>query len=79
MKITLEHLKIYKHYGGDGDALIRLGSEREKRIMTYEAWRCIEEMLQEISISSTNLNQKLSSKTETQEVIDKLKEIALND
>lgn len=79
MKITLEHIKIYKHYGGDGDALVRIGTNREKEIMTYEAWKCVEDLLQEIAISKANLNSKLSTNTESQKVIDELIKIASQD
>ncbi len=79
--ITLKHLEIYRHYGGDGDALIRLGSEQDKKEMPYEVWRTIDELIQDISLIKSGitsksfiaqLNLKLKSVCQNQDVIEQM-------
>jgi hypothetical protein len=79
--ITLKHLEIYRYYGGDGDALIRMGSEEDKKEMPYEVWKTIDELIQDISLIKsgitsksfiTQVNLKLKSVCQNQEVIEKM-------
>lgn len=56
--ITLRHIEIYLYYGGDGDALIRMGKPEDKEYMTYEIWRKIDELIQDISLIKTGITSK---------------------
>lgn len=44
--ITSKHLKIYANYEGDGDMLVRIGSNKDKKMMSYEVWSLIDDLLQ---------------------------------
>ena len=46
--ITLEHLRIYKKYHGDGDILIRCATLKEKELMDYESWSIIDDLVQDL-------------------------------
>ena len=61
--ITLEHLRIYKKYHGDGDILIRCATLKEK------------ELMDDSYIKSTN--DKLRECCDSENAIRKLKNIAL--
>ena len=65
MKITARHIEIYEHYGGNGDALVRLGTQEEQTIMTYETWRLIDSLIQDIELISNGLaSESFRRKTE---------------
>lgn len=55
MQITTEHIRIYSNYGGDGDALVRLGTKEEKKLLSYNLWRTLEELLQNIELIEKDL------------------------
>lgn len=48
--ITLEKLKIYSKYSGDGDAWIRLGKGGIDSVITSDDWRLIDDLLQDLTI-----------------------------
>jgi hypothetical protein len=56
--IKIAHLKIYNIFGGDGDALIRLGTDAEKKIMSYEIWKLIDNLIQDYHLVTKNLVSK---------------------
>ena len=79
--ITIDKLNIYKKYQGDGDAFNRVGTKKEKGIINYSDWKCIEDLLQDIcfvkkGFASKPLEEKLMEKLknscENQNVIDEL-------
>ena len=83
--ITLKHLDIYQTFKGDGDMLIRLGSEPEKQLLKYDIWKLIEGFIQDINLISDNLvsqdyrdtvNERLKMNCDNQETIDRLKTLA---
>lgn len=82
--ITNRHIEIYKKYGGDGDGLIRCATPEEKKIMDYNSWSLIENLLQDLflikkgisSLSFTeSINQKLIDNCDNKDTIQALKEI----
>jgi len=84
--ITLKHLKIYKKYGGDGDAFVRSCTKKEKYLMTFDDWKLIEEFIQGLiiirnnSASSTfsnNLYNKIEQNCDSQETINDLKDLLI--
>ena len=84
--ITLEHLRIYKKYHGDGDILIRCATLKEKELMDYESWSIIDDLVQDFiflekgSVSDSYIkstNDKLSECCDSENAIRKLKIIAL--
>ena len=48
--ITLEHIEIYKKYGGNGDGFIRCATLEEKSIMSYHDWSLIDDIVQDLII-----------------------------
>ncbi len=74
MQITKEHIEVFSHYEGDGDAFIRLGTKREKEIMNYDSWKCIENLIQDIMLLK---NGKVSSEY-SKGIKKKMKEICVN-
>lgn len=46
--MTLEHLRVYKKYHGDGDILIRCATLKEKELMDYESWSMIDDLVQDL-------------------------------
>lgn len=56
--IALVHLKIFKNYNGDGDMLVRQGSDTEKEILNYDNWRTIEGLLMDIRMVKRGLTSK---------------------
>jgi len=82
--ITVEKLKIFKKYQGDGDAFIRIGKKNEKRIMDYSDWRNIDELIQDIGLIKKKLasaeyeksvSNKLRNYCESQSVMEELWEM----
>ncbi len=71
MKITKEHVEIFNHYGGDGDAFIRIGTEREKEIMNYDLWKCIEDLVQNMTLLKNNSASNKYSEEIKKEIKDK--------
>jgi hypothetical protein len=45
--ITLELLKIYCAYEGNGDLFVIHGSEEEKEILDYDSWVLIDEIIRD--------------------------------
>lgn len=84
--ITLEHLKIFKKYHGDGDMLFRCGTSKEKEWMDYESWSMIDDLVQDLifvekgvaSDSYTRfVSKKLRELCDSEETIRELKDIVL--
>lgn len=83
--ITVEHLKIYFSYKGDGDGFVRLATSREKAIMNYKNWSLIDSFIQDILIVnrglaaksySKNLEERLKLNCDSGATIQELKNIA---
>ncbi len=73
--ITSQHLKIYESYEGDGDMLIRIGSDEEKKLIDYKTWALIDQLIQDLELIEKGLvSEKFKSQT-----IDKLKEACDNE
>ena len=84
--ITLEHLRIYKKYHGDGDMLFRCGTSKEKEWMDYESWSMIDDLVQDLifvekGVASDSYikftNDKLRECCDSEDTIRELKNIAL--
>lgn len=84
--ITLEHLKIFKKYHGDGDMLFRCGASKEKEWMDYESWSMIDDLVQDLifvekGVASDSYikftNDKLRECCDSEDTIRELKNIAL--
>lgn len=82
--ITLEHLKIYQHYGKDIDALARWGTDEEKKVLKDETWWLFEELLQGLTLikngyASTSyaeaVERKLNEHCDGIETITRLKKL----
>ncbi|KAB4461709.1 hypothetical protein GAN98_13275 [Bacteroides thetaiotaomicron] len=84
--ITLEHLRIYKKYHGDGDILIRCATLKEKELMDYESWSIIDDLVQDLifvekgSVSDSYIkstNDKLRECCDSENAIRKLKKYCI--
>ncbi len=53
--ITLEKLRIYQRYGGDIDGIARVGSAREKQIISDSDWRDIDMVLQDFAFKKKGI------------------------
>ena len=53
--ITAEKLKIYRRFGGDGDGWVRMGTRREKKIMTDQDWAEIDQLFQRLRIEKSGV------------------------
>jgi hypothetical protein len=83
--ITVEKLKVYEKYSGEGDALLRCGTSLEKALLTYKDLRLIDELLQSIRLIDKNVtsssfiegaNKKFQDVCESHEVILFLQQLA---
>ena len=82
--ITLEKLKIYRKYHGDGDMWNRLGTPQETSILKYTDWKLIDDLIQDIILIkntqvSDNYKTKILSELNgnyNQEIIEYIIEIA---
>jgi hypothetical protein len=84
--ITLEHLKIYFSYKGDGDGFVRHATPFEKKIMNYEDWIMIDSFIQDIVIINNGFAskyyikknyEKMLQNCDSEITINELKSIAL--
>ncbi len=73
--VTSKHLRIYENYGGDGDMLIRTGSNEEKELMNYETWTLIDELIQNLEL----VEKGLASDNFKSQTLSKLKEVCDNE
>ncbi len=82
--ITLEHLRIYKKYHGDGDILIRCATLKEKELMDYESWAMIDDLVQDLifvekGVASDSyirfVSKKIRECCDSEETIRELKDI----
>jgi len=76
--ITREKISIYKKYAGDPDAWARMSTSEEKKLMSDDDWFLIDSLIQDIIISQSNLNQKLRSKIDDEEVRNEIILLARN-
>jgi len=53
--ITIEKLKIYYKYHGDGDMWNRLETSEEAKIIQYSDWKLIEDIVQDIIFIENNV------------------------
>ena len=53
LKITHEHLAIYRRFRGDIDGFARGGTAHEKQIMSDPVWTCLSELLQRLAIEAS--------------------------
>lgn len=84
--ITLEHIMIYKKYGGSDDAWAYVVLESEKQIFKGGEWSLINSLIQDILLLKKNLlsqkyidelNLKLKENCDNEETIEALKQLAL--
>lgn len=82
--LSLEHLHIYRKYGADIDAWVRLGSAREHAVMTDQDWFLIDALRQKLALLAAGLGsaalaagveQELLQCTGDATVIDELKRL----
>jgi hypothetical protein len=85
--ITLEKLRIYSRYKGDGDLFSRAGSKRERESMHGADWELIDTLLQDATVLNRNLGseernnqalRRLRSGCENDEVVSKILSLAEN-
>lgn len=53
--ITLNKLKLFKQYKGDGDVFVRIATKKEKDIIDYSDWEMIDELLQDVGLINKGL------------------------
>jgi hypothetical protein len=84
--LTIKHIELYKSYNGDGDGFVRCASDEEKAYMTYKDWSLIDDFIQDIYLVkkglaskyfSDNLCEKMQKKCDSQETINKLKQLVV--
>ena len=47
--ITLDKLKIFYKYHGDGGMWVRLATPKEKNMVTYEDWKLIDSLIEDLT------------------------------
>lgn len=81
--ITLDKLKIYKHYRGDGDAWVRMN--RNSEAIAGKDWQLIDSLIQDLFIVQNglaskkfteNLNTRLLENSDNESTIVYLKSLA---
>jgi hypothetical protein len=82
--LTSKHIEIYKLYEGNGDGFVRCSSDEERKYMTYEHWALLEDFIQKLHLVKNglasklfleNLYRKLQENCDSEETIDKLKQL----
>ena len=53
--ITPEKLRIYKRYGGDIDGIARVGSAKEKQVISDSDWQDIDMVLQDFAFKKKGI------------------------
>ena len=56
--ITLEKLKIFEKYRGDGDGFVRVGKKHEKNIIQDDDWHEIDVLARKIHLVNSELASK---------------------
>jgi hypothetical protein len=83
--ITIEKLKIYKHFQGDIDGWARIGTKEQKSIIKKRDWFLIEGFIQDIHLIKKDLASEIFMKSiyenlkescDNEETIQELKNIA---
>ena len=65
--ITKEKIAIFKKFGRDADFWIRLGSKKDKKIMSDDDWGLIESLIQDIHIINTgNASEEFCKRVDAQ-------------
>ncbi|WP_417009787.1 hypothetical protein [Bacteroides congonensis] len=84
--ITQEHLKIYKKYHGNGDALAQVSMSREKELMDYKHWSLIDGFMQDLFLVKNGkvsasfieiVDKRLKECCDTESTVQVLKDMAL--
>lgn len=57
-KITLEHIRIYEKYNGDGKGFVRSATQIEVLIMRPQDWSLIDSLIQDIHLAKNGLISK---------------------
>ncbi|MEX0315854.1 MAG: hypothetical protein AB3N18_16870 [Allomuricauda sp.] len=70
--LTLEHLKVYHKYNGNGEYWDRSNSKKDRMILSDENWNLIDNLKTEIKL----INDNLASKDFEEKVKLKLKKYA---
>lgn len=68
--ITVEKIKLYDRYGGDGDGLISVGRKREKELLEGNEWAMIGNFYQDIHL----INNGVADQAYTTQTIKRLQE-----
>jgi hypothetical protein len=83
--ITIEKVKIFKHFNGDIDGWARVGTPEQQADMTDKDWSVIDGFLQDIRLVKKGLasdvymksiDEKLQEICDNKETIKALKELA---
>lgn len=83
--ITQEKIKIYSSFQGDVDGWARMGSKKEKVIMSDEDWSLINGLVQDIQLVkkgvtskefSDTLQRRLVENCDNPETINQLRKVA---
>lgn len=69
-------IQIYKKYEGNLDAWARIASLEEKKAMVDDDWYLIDNLIQDVIISKSDIAETLKNNVENKEVIDEILSIA---
>jgi len=82
--ITSEKILIYKKYNGDIDHFARVGSSRDKSILTDLEWNQIDNLIQDIELSKKGLtsqefnnkmHKRIAELIDSEETLEQIKEL----
>ena len=85
--ITEKKINLYNKYGGDIDGWARNNSKKELSIMSDDDWFLIDGFIQDLTLVknglaslefSNSLNNRLKENCDTEETINKIKNILTN-
>lgn len=76
--INKKKILIYRKYDGNLDAWARIATLDEKESMSDDDWYLIDELIQDIIISKSNIEEILKKNTEDKETINEILRACLN-
>lgn len=75
--INKKKILIYRKYDGNLDAWVRIATLDEKESMSDDDWYLIDELIQDIIISKSNIEEILKKNTEDKETINEILNVAI--
>lgn len=75
--INNEKILIYKKYEGNLDAWARIATCEEKKAMSDDDWYLIDDLIQNVIISRSDMIESLKRNVENKKVMDEILEIAM--